>query len=120
MVRAELSRKDVCDEKSIRAAQRRAESAASSWAEVHQMSGEAPMSKGPAGDPLGKTTERDQKGPCALPMDEGACLQYVVVWYFHPETDSCRPFIYGGCGGNGNRFPSKQECERRCKGGKGR
>uniref|UniRef100_A0A8D0BW87 Collagen alpha-1(VII) chain n=1 Tax=Salvator merianae TaxID=96440 RepID=A0A8D0BW87_SALMN len=53
--------------------------------------------------------------PCFLPMDEGFCLHYTVLWYYHREANSCRPFIFGGCGGNANQFPSKQECELWCK-----
>ncbi|XP_042323752.1 collagen alpha-1(VII) chain-like [Sceloporus undulatus] len=53
--------------------------------------------------------------PCVLPMDEGACKQYTVLWYYHQEANNCRPFIFGGCGGNANQFPSKQTCELWCK-----
>ncbi|XP_070610993.1 kunitz-type serine protease inhibitor HNTX-852-like isoform X2 [Erythrolamprus reginae] len=86
------------------------------------MAEEAPLSKDPAEeDPQqGKPKEGSQEDPCAWPMDEGGCLQYVVLWYFHQGTENCRPFIYGGCGGNVNQFPSKQSCERRCKRGRGR
>ncbi|CAI5786556.1 collagen alpha-1(VII) chain-like [Podarcis lilfordi] len=53
--------------------------------------------------------------PCALPMDEGSCLRYTVLWYYHQAANNCRPFIFGGCGGNANQFPSKQKCELWCK-----
>ncbi|KAJ6666291.1 hypothetical protein lerEdw1_000563, partial [Lerista edwardsae] len=53
--------------------------------------------------------------PCVLPMDEGSCLQYTVLWYYHPEDNNCRPFLFGGCGGNANQFPSKRQCELWCK-----
>lgn len=53
--------------------------------------------------------------PCLQPMDEGSCRHYALRWYFHPMTNSCRPFIFGGCRGNGNRFESKWECEQHCK-----
>lgn len=48
-------------------------------------------------------------------MDEGSCLRYMVLWYYHQEANACRPFIFGGCGGNANQFPSKRKCELRCK-----
>ncbi|KAM4711770.1 uncharacterized protein col7a1l isoform 4-T5 [Anableps anableps] len=56
---------------------------------------------------------------CLLPMSEGACSDYALVWYFHSQSGECRPFVYGGCGGNQNRFTSRQECESLCgtKGG---
>ncbi|KAM6419510.1 uncharacterized protein J5M81_015557 [Pluvialis apricaria] len=53
--------------------------------------------------------------PCLQPMDEGSCRHYALLWYYHPEANACRPFIFGGCRGNGNRFETKWKCERRCK-----
>ncbi|KAM4748923.1 uncharacterized protein WCC33_006332 [Rhinophrynus dorsalis] len=53
--------------------------------------------------------------PCVLPMDEGFCTEYALFWYYHLEADDCRPFVFSGCGGNGNRFKTRQKCERRCK-----
>ncbi|KAG7456261.1 hypothetical protein MATL_G00249820 [Megalops atlanticus] len=55
--------------------------------------------------------------PCLEPMSEGSCTEYVLLWYHHSQTQECRPFLYGGCGGNQNRFTTKQACQRRC--GKG-
>ncbi|KAM6384248.1 uncharacterized protein FN964_009897 [Alca torda] len=53
--------------------------------------------------------------PCLQPMDEGSCHHYALLWYYHPEANACRPFIFGGCRGNSNRFETKWKCERRCK-----
>ncbi|KAM6292589.1 uncharacterized protein LJ264_013139 [Porphyrio hochstetteri] len=53
--------------------------------------------------------------PCLQPMDEGSCQHYTLLWYYHPEANACRPFIFGGCQGNSNRFETKGKCERRCK-----
>lgn len=36
------------------------------------------------------------------------------MWYFDHPMQKCREFLYGGCGGNGNRFDSQEACERRC------
>ncbi|KAE8616744.1 hypothetical protein XENTR_v10008878 [Xenopus tropicalis] len=55
------------------------------------------------------------RNPCLLPMDEGFCSDYTLVWYYHRKTDVCRPFLFGGCGGNINRFKTKDRCEQRCK-----
>uniref|UniRef100_A0A3Q2CUA5 BPTI/Kunitz inhibitor domain-containing protein n=1 Tax=Cyprinodon variegatus TaxID=28743 RepID=A0A3Q2CUA5_CYPVA len=54
-----------------------------------------------------------------LPQGNTPCLDYALVWYFHIQSGECRPFVYGGCGGNQNRFPSRKECETLCviKGG---
>ncbi|XP_068442301.1 collagen alpha-1(VII) chain [Clinocottus analis] len=51
---------------------------------------------------------------CQEPMSEGTCSEYVLLWYFHPRSGGCRPFVYGGCGGNRNQFSSKQECQSWC------
>ncbi|XP_068256680.1 collagen alpha-1(VII) chain-like [Nyctibius grandis] len=53
--------------------------------------------------------------PCLQPMDEGSCRHYALLWYYHPEANACRPFVFGGCRGNSNRFETKWRCERRCK-----
>uniref|UniRef100_A0A8K9WTX4 BPTI/Kunitz inhibitor domain-containing protein n=1 Tax=Oncorhynchus mykiss TaxID=8022 RepID=A0A8K9WTX4_ONCMY len=50
--------------------------------------------------------------PCLLPMSEGGCWEHVLLWYYHPHSGECRPFVYGGCEGNHNRFNTKQECQR--------
>lgn len=36
------------------------------------------------------------------------------MWYFKSTTRRCEPFVYGGCGGNANRFQSVEECHRIC------
>ncbi|XP_040199257.1 collagen alpha-1(VII) chain-like isoform X5 [Rana temporaria] len=53
--------------------------------------------------------------PCQLPMNEGFCSDYILLWYYHLKADDCRPFVYGGCGGNRNRFKTRQKCEQMCK-----
>ncbi|KAM6146566.1 uncharacterized protein FYN12_014259 [Phoenicopterus ruber ruber] len=53
--------------------------------------------------------------PCLQPMDEGSCRHYALLWYYHAEANACRPFIFGGCQGNSNRFETKWKCERQCK-----
>ncbi|KFR15364.1 Collagen alpha-1(VII) chain, partial [Opisthocomus hoazin] len=52
--------------------------------------------------------------PCLQPMDEGSCQHYALLWYYHVEANACRPFIFGGCRGNSNRFETRWKCERRC------
>uniref|UniRef100_A0A1A8GUV6 Collagen, type VII, alpha 1 n=1 Tax=Nothobranchius korthausae TaxID=1143690 RepID=A0A1A8GUV6_9TELE len=51
---------------------------------------------------------------CLLPMDEGDCQRYTLRWYFSSQTQACRPFVYGGCKGNNNRFSQQEECEEVC------
>ncbi|XP_059141809.1 kappaPI-stichotoxin-Shd2a-like [Physella acuta] len=51
---------------------------------------------------------------CSLPPDGGICLARFVAYYYDEESRECKKFIYGGCGGNENRFYSKQKCEAAC------
>ncbi|XP_075723107.1 kunitz-type serine protease inhibitor A-like isoform X2 [Rhipicephalus microplus] len=51
---------------------------------------------------------------CYLPPETGVCRARITKWYFDRRTDSCRSFIYGGCGGNENKFSSEEECLAEC------
>uniref|UniRef100_A0A670IG83 BPTI/Kunitz inhibitor domain-containing protein n=1 Tax=Podarcis muralis TaxID=64176 RepID=A0A670IG83_PODMU len=35
-------------------------------------------------------------------------------YYYNPSQKRCLRFIYGGCGGNSNRFKTKKACEKAC------
>ena len=41
-------------------------------------------------------------------------MNYKPMWYFEPLTQACRRFLYGGCGGNENRFVMEEECLLNC------
>ncbi|KAJ6651565.1 hypothetical protein lerEdw1_020838, partial [Lerista edwardsae] len=51
---------------------------------------------------------------CLLPKDPGPCEGYSERYYFNSTTKTCKMFVYGLCGGNGNRFPNKVACLRTC------
>ncbi|KAI0211755.1 Kunitz-type serine protease inhibitor PPTI [Lamellibrachia satsuma] len=52
---------------------------------------------------------------CYLPAVAGTCKAYMPRWYYNCATRACEKFIYGGCGGNRNRFDTELACRRRCK-----
>lgn len=52
--------------------------------------------------------------PCFLESDSGICLAHFTYWYYNHQTGSCSEFIYGGCGGNGNKFKTEEECMDKC------
>lgn len=52
---------------------------------------------------------------CLQPMISGRCFGQIESYAYNPLQRRCEEFIYGGCGGNGNRFDSKAECEYNCR-----
>ncbi|XP_045497747.1 kunitz-type serine protease inhibitor bitisilin-3-like [Colias croceus] len=53
---------------------------------------------------------------CYLQPDTGRCLAYQTQYFFDINAKSCSKFVYGGCGGNGNRFSTMFQCMKTCKG----
>ncbi|KAJ6656053.1 hypothetical protein lerEdw1_004459 [Lerista edwardsae] len=53
---------------------------------------------------------------CTLPADSGKCSFFYPSWYYNVKNRRCEYFIYGGCGGNANRFVSRDKCKRACQG----
>nr|XP_054928942.1 actinia tenebrosa protease inhibitors-like [Dermacentor andersoni] len=51
---------------------------------------------------------------CYLPMKAGPCYGYFPRYYYNTTTNSCEQFIYGGCQGNANNFPTLEKCESVC------
>ncbi|XP_064548817.1 PI-actitoxin-Afv2a [Drosophila montana] len=52
---------------------------------------------------------------CLQPMVSGRCFGHVESYAYNPLERRCEAFIYGGCGGNENRFDSRAECELSCR-----
>ncbi len=53
---------------------------------------------------------------CKLPPESGSCNAYFPSYYFDAATGACESFVYGGCGGNDNRFDSVEACHAACGG----
>lgn len=52
---------------------------------------------------------------CTLPPKRGGCALDLERWYHKIEDRKCHKFVYSGCQGNENKFPSKQKCKQHCK-----
>ncbi|KAF8567654.1 hypothetical protein P879_07395 [Paragonimus westermani] len=51
---------------------------------------------------------------CLLPIEPGPCLAFFRRFAYDADSEQCIEFIYGGCGGNKNKFASLEECESQC------
>ncbi|KAH8258973.1 hypothetical protein KR038_000515 [Drosophila bunnanda] len=52
---------------------------------------------------------------CLYVANPGPCKNWVKVWGFDYLTNRCIFYFYGGCGGNPNRFYTKDECLDTCR-----
>jgi hypothetical protein len=66
------------------------------------------------GDDEGEDESSETPAACKLPFEAGNCLAYIEVWAYEPSKQACSKQVYGGCGGNENRFATRKECEQRC------
>ncbi|HWA73553.1 MAG TPA: BPTI/Kunitz domain-containing protein [Polyangiaceae bacterium] len=51
---------------------------------------------------------------CDLPQAAGNCDAYFPKYWYNKNTGQCESFIYGGCGGNENRFDTLEACRSAC------
>lgn len=59
--------------------------------------------------------ERDLRDLCRAPKAAGRCLASLHRWWYNATgSGSCQPFVYGGCGRNGNNYPTQEKCRERC------
>ena len=75
------------------------------------------MTGGQAGTGAGGAGGGTPTDICKLPMVSGPCDALFRAWWHNPATGVCEPFIYGGCQGNANNFPSLEACQKACHGG---
>uniref|UniRef100_A0A915D2G2 Papilin n=1 Tax=Ditylenchus dipsaci TaxID=166011 RepID=A0A915D2G2_9BILA len=52
---------------------------------------------------------------CARLPDWGECNQLRYMWYYNLTKGICEQFLWGGCGGNSNRFASFELCQLTCE-----
>ncbi|KAK2870697.1 hypothetical protein QQF64_002790 [Cirrhinus molitorella] len=51
---------------------------------------------------------------CSLDKDEGDCFGTFPRFYYDSKEKMCRMFLYRGCSGNGNRFNTRDACQKLC------
>lgn len=52
---------------------------------------------------------------CYLPLETGLCDAIFYKFGFDPVQKKCVQFVYGGCGGNRNRFDTIEACQAYCR-----
>ncbi|OQR71707.1 papilin-like, partial [Tropilaelaps mercedesae] len=60
-------------------------------------------------------SSRPSRNPCELPRDTGPCKQHQERYWYNEQTRNCERFVYGGCLGNANNFPTLKACSNRCR-----
>lgn len=51
---------------------------------------------------------------CLQPFEPGTCEGYFPSYGYNAQTGACESFVYGGCGGNDNRFETLEACLDTC------
>ncbi|XP_065917769.1 uncharacterized protein [Dysidea avara] len=51
---------------------------------------------------------------CRLQPESGPCLAYFPSYFYNSSSQVCEMFLYGGCGGNKNRFRTIEDCQVTC------
>jgi len=65
-------------------------------------------------DTVNEAEKPKSKADCNLPSDTGTCRGSHSKYFYNTESASCELFVWGGCGGNANRFHSREFCEKVC------
>jgi len=51
---------------------------------------------------------------CDEPAEVGSCTAAIPRWYYSVLSGHCSEFVWGGCGGNQNNYPSELACRDAC------
>ena len=62
----------------------------------------------------GTTTAPTMPEYCTLPPVSGMCEAYMPSFFYNATSGMCESFVYGGCGGNDNRFGTYEDCLLKC------
>merc|ERR1712038_543640 len=59
--------------------------------------------------------ETNETNPCSMPfLGTGRCRAAFIRYYYNPQENACKEFIYGGCGSNENNFNEMGHCMKTC------
>ncbi|XP_065311096.1 uncharacterized protein [Dermacentor albipictus] len=64
--------------------------------------------------PSAKEKPKVDNSACQKDFDSGPCFSSKPMYYYRKESKKCEMFVYGGCGGNDNRFDTLNACEEKC------
>jgi len=65
-------------------------------------------------DTVNEAEKPKSKADCNLPSDTGTCRGSHSRYFYNTKSGNCELFVWGGCGGNANRFHSRGICEKVC------
>lgn len=51
---------------------------------------------------------------CLSKADSGPCFDEIPMWAFNAKTKLCEHFVYGGCDGTNNKYPTMEACYSKC------
>ena len=60
-------------------------------------------------------SECNQRCICTRPVDAGPCNQGTLRYFYNKATSLCQLFVFGGCNGNNNNFPTEGACSDVCR-----
>ncbi|KAE9421576.1 hypothetical protein Angca_004728, partial [Angiostrongylus cantonensis] len=52
---------------------------------------------------------------CSYDPEWGSCNQLRYMWFYNQSSGRCDQFLYGGCGGNPNKFDTFEICQQTCE-----
>lgn len=57
-----------------------------------------------------------EKNACLLVKEQGVCKGHYLRYHYDVHHEKCKTFYFSGCGGNGNRFRTTDDCFATCAG----
>ncbi|GIY03020.1 hypothetical protein CDAR_466171 [Caerostris darwini] len=61
-----------------------------------------------------ETVNQTRHPICNMMVLQGPCKKYEMNYAYDDNTGQCRLFLYGGCLGSKNRFPTLKDCQKKC------